>query len=69
VAATAKLLCQPEIEANGLGMADMKIPVRFRRKTGNDHPVLAACQVIVDDRTQKITGWGGGFSRHETSQK
>jgi hypothetical protein len=68
VATAAKLLRQPEIETDGLGMADMKIAVRFRREPGNDCLVPAVCQVIIDDGTKKVTGLGYRFGGHETSQ-
>ena len=41
VADTARLLVgDAEVEANRLGMADMEIAVRFRRKPGDDAPIM-----------------------------
>jgi hypothetical protein len=55
VAGTARLLGDPEVEADRLRMADVEIPVGFRRKTGRDPPlVLAGCQVVSDDRANEV---------------
>ena len=55
VAGASGLLGDPEIQANGLGMPDMQVPVRFRRKARR-HPsaVLPRRQVVGDDRADEI---------------
>ena len=50
----AILLCQAEIEADALGMADMQITVRLRREPGHHRLYPAARQVILDNLFQEI---------------
>ena len=54
VAAAAEIAGQAEVEADGLGMADVQIAVRLRRKAGDDGLVLAALQVLVDDGADEV---------------
>ena len=48
----------PEVETDRLGVADMEIPVRLRRKPGHDPALVLLClYVLGDDRPYEI-GWG-----------
>ena len=52
------ILRQTEVQADGFGMADMQISVRFGRKARDDAAVLAAGQIGIDDRADEV-GCGG----------
>ena len=44
-----------EAQADGFGVADVQVPVRFRRETGMDTPIiLVIFQVFIDEVTNKI---------------
>ena len=63
VAAPAKLLRDPEIEAHGLGMSDMQVSVGLRWKAG-DHGFRARrCEILADHVTYKILCRLVGFVR------
>ena len=59
VAAAAILPGQPEIETDGLGMADVKITVGLGREPGH-HPavVLVRLEIPVDDSLDKVGNRG-----------
>ena len=44
------------IQKNRLCVADMKIPVRFRRKSGADLLVLSLFEILINDLLDKISG-------------
>ena len=50
------LLCQPETEADGLGVPDVQVPVRFRRETGVDAVVLTGSEVVDNDLLDEVKG-------------
>ena len=55
VAETVVFFCNSEVQADGLGVADVQIAVRFRRKTGvNFRSVFAVGQVFLNDFFNKI---------------
>jgi hypothetical protein len=55
---TALLGCGTKIETDGLGVADVEVPVRLRRKAGNDgSTVLARLYVIGDDGADEVSSW------------
>ena len=55
VAQPAVLLRQPEVDADGLGVADVQIAVRLRREPGVDFPAEAPGGVVlIDADVQKI---------------
>ena len=56
-----------EVQADGLGVADMEITVRLRRKTGMHALVLTAGQIFIDDLTDKV-GWAARLA-HGSPQK
>ena len=68
VAFAAVFLGQAEVQADRLGVADMQIAVRLRRKAGV-HPalVLAAAQVFLDDGADKVGGRRGPVAAIITS--
>ena len=47
-------LCKSEIDAQALGMAEVKVSVRFRRETREDTLYLAGLKVVFDDLFKKI---------------
>ena len=51
---SAVLLRQPEIQADTLGMAQVKVSVGLRREAGHDRIHFALCEVPFDDFFQKI---------------
>ena len=53
-----------EVEADGLGVADVEVAVGLRRKAGHHPAVLARGQVVGDDLADKIQGTGGLGSGH-----
>lgn len=49
-----------EVQTNRLGMADVEIPIRFRRKAGDDPPMRVCRQRgRRDDLANKVGAWGG----------
>ncbi len=54
VATAAEFLGDPEIQADRLGVADMEIAVRLRRKPGDDGRVPLGVQVGLDDVADEI---------------
>ena len=55
VAGAARLLGDPEVQADGLGVPDMQIAVRFGRKPRRHPPtVLPRRQIVGDDRANEI---------------
>ncbi len=56
---SVELVGQSEVEANGLGMPDVKIPVRFRRESSL-HPSrkFSGLQVVEDDVANEVR-WCG----------
>ena len=61
----AVLLREPEVQADALGMADVQIAVRLRRKPRMHAPaVLAGGPVGVDDLLDEVAG---GFSPRDSS--
>src|SRR5262249_42802827 len=55
VAAAAELLCDAEIEADRLGVADMQIAVGLRRKAGHHRGVALRGEIRLDDVADEIT--------------
>jgi hypothetical protein len=53
------IFCQPEIQTDRLGVANVQISVRFRREAGDDALVLTACKIVIDNRANKIGNRGG----------
>lgn len=62
MAASAEIPRQPEVKADGFGVADVEIAIGLGRETGDDSPVLAAFEIILDDGSQEVgdVGWFGG---------
>ena len=56
---TAKLPGQTEVKTDRLGVTNVQVTVRLRRKAGNNVTVLAAVQISLDDLAQKVA-WGRG---------
>ncbi len=54
VAVAAELLGNAEIEADRLGVADVQIAVRLRRKPGDDLGVASAREVALDDVANEV---------------
>jgi len=54
MAAPAELLRDAEVEADGLGMPDMQVAVRFRRKPRDDHLMLFGIEIGLHDVADKI---------------
>ena len=54
IAMAAELVGDAEIEANRLGVADMQVAVRLRRKTRDDAFLPPRKQVFLDDITDEI---------------
>jgi hypothetical protein len=62
VALATELLGHTEIEADRLGMADMKIPIGLRWKPGMDPSiVLTVLEVLGDDGADEVGGTGIAF--------
>src|SRR4029077_8136604 len=62
VANAAKLPGDAEIQANGFGMADMKIAVRFRREASVDLGIFLFADMRGHDVADEI-GWSGLWRR------
>ena len=56
VAATAIFLGDPEIEADGLGVAKVQVAVRLRGEAGDGAIVFPGREILVDDVTDKVFG-------------
>ncbi len=71
VALAVVVLCQPEVEADGFGVADVQVAVRLRRETGDDALVFAGGQIAIDDGADEIgNGCGdGGVAAHDLFEK
>ncbi len=54
MAAPGELLRDAEIQADRLGMADMQVAVRFRRKPRDDQAMLFGVEVGLDDIADEI---------------
>ena len=54
VAAPAELLGDAEVEADRLGMADMQVAVRLRRKAGDHRGVPLGVEIGLDDVADEI---------------
>src|SRR5260370_16647069 len=54
MAATPKFPCNPEIETDGLGMADVQIAVRFRRKAGHHGAVTLRVEISPNDIADEL---------------
>ena len=52
--APAELLRDAEIQCNRLGVADVQIAIRFRRKSGHDPAVLVRGEVRLNDVADEI---------------
>jgi hypothetical protein len=62
IALPAELLRDAEIQAYGLGMADVEVAVGLRRKPGDDLAMAPGGEVGLDDVANEIaTGFHGGF--------
>ena len=69
VAAAAEFPGQAEVQADGLGMADVQVTVRFRRETGM-HPaaVGAGLYIPADDAADEIIRFRFVFLAHSCSR-
>ena len=56
------LLGDTEVEADGLGMADVQEAVGLRRESGDDVAVLAGFEVFGDDLADEVEGFGWGVA-------
>ncbi len=54
MAASAVISRQPEIETDGLGVTDVEVAVGLGRKSGDDVPVLAGPQILVNDGADEV---------------
>src|SRR5215468_803016 len=61
IALAAEFLRNAEVETNRFGMADVKITVRFRRKTGDDFRVTPRIAIGRDDVPDEVAP---GFRNH-----
>ncbi len=63
VGLSAKLLRQPEVQADGLGMADVQVAIGLGRKAGVDAALeFVGLQIVDDDVADKVRPFGG-FAR------
>ena len=53
-------LGQTEVQADGFGMTDVQVTIRFRGETRDNGGVLAGPQILLSDLADKIEGFGGG---------
>ena len=59
VAAAAELAGDAEVQADRLGVADVQVPVRLRRKARRDAPRMTRRpDVLRDDRANEVEGFG-----------
>ena len=62
MASAAEIRRETEVEADGLGVADVQIAVGFGRETGHDLRMAATPQVVGDDLADEVAalrqGWG-----------
>ncbi len=61
VTSARELLCNSEVEADGLGMTNMQVTVRLRWKPGNHRAVAAGVEIGPHDIADKI---GSAFGGH-----
>ena len=61
VAASVVTLGDRKVNADGLGVANVQIPVRFRRKTGLYSVVYSFGQILINGIQNKVGGFGGLF--------
>jgi hypothetical protein len=54
------LLGKSKVQADGFGMTDVQVAIRFRGKTGDNDGVFAGPQIFLRDLADKIEGFGGG---------
>ncbi len=54
MATAAELLCDPEVQADGLGVADMQIAVRLRRESGDHLGHASGLDVALDHLTNEV---------------
>jgi hypothetical protein len=69
VADPAVVLGDAEVEADGLGVADVEVAVGLGREPGHDVAVTARCQVGVDDVADEVAAsasFGGGHDGPRT---
>ena len=70
VADAVKLVCDPKIQADRLGVTDVKITVRLRRKARDNSGVLAGPQIIRHNIADEVGGGLiGGRDRHRNRAK
>jgi hypothetical protein len=60
VALSVLLPRDAEIQADRLGVADVQVPIGFRRESGHDLRVLPGCDVGRDNVTDKVARNGRG---------
>ena len=61
VALAAEFLGDAEVQANGLGVADVEIAVRLRRKPGDDLANAAVREIGLDDVANEVAARFDGF--------
>jgi hypothetical protein len=54
IALSAELARDAEVEADGLGVADVKVAVGLRRKAGDHFAHTTRVQILLDDLAQKV---------------
>src|ERR1051325_104967 len=59
IAASAVLESDAEVEADGLGVADVEVAVRLGREAGDDRPDAAAAEIVLDDLANEVQSHGG----------
>ncbi len=65
VAAAAELAGDAEVQADRLGVADVQVPVRLRRKARRDAPRMTRRpDVLRDDRANEVEGFGRAGRGH-----
>jgi hypothetical protein len=68
VASALIVLRQPEIQADGFGVANVQIAVGLGRKSGGDDAMLARGQIVFNDSTDKVLN-DRGVGHGETCEK
>jgi hypothetical protein len=63
VASTVVLAGDAEVEADGLGVADVEVAIRFRRESRDDEAMPSRGCVLRDDVADEVRG-NGGRGRH-----
>ena len=59
VAAAAEIASDAEVEADRLGVADVQVAVRLRRKAGDDRRMAPAANIRGDDLANEVGAFGG----------